>query len=281
MNADQIIPDKYLSHRLYGYGDGKYTRNSLQLAIDSTASHIEIDIRISKDLKCFVYHDPSTGEELGHKVRLCDYDSDVISRMRYKNGESILDLNTALSLFRDKRGQDQILCLDIKDCGAEEYILDRIRAHDLNDAIVLISWIPRVLIRCYSLKCNTPLFLSHVNLSGLTWVLRKGALRLTANHIFRLYHFVFIGISRYADVSEDYNAGFQHIVLLEKIPMALLDILALSNGGICLSKRTINDTLLSYVRMTKLRLWVFSIKNKNEYEKYERMQDVDKVFCDF
>ena len=273
---------KYLNHRLYGYLNSMFTQPTFENAILSGAPYIEIDIRFSKDRIGYVYHDPKTKkQELGKRVKINKVNSDKLELLRFPDNQKMLKLDKAIKLFKSLKKKNQYLCLDIKDLGAERQIDELISSHDLIDSIVIISWIPRVLINFHEIGSKLPLFLSHINLVGSKSLFAKSIYKFLKNRILRLSDFVLIGEKKYADSLLNYQTGFQHALFLTEIPSKLKMIIKDSDGGVCISKKSINQKLTKYLQDNEIRFWVFSMKDKNEYDTFSKIHEVERLFCDF
>ena len=164
MERIKNVKKKLLSHRLRGFSDIEHTPSAFKKACIYQIPYIEIDVRASRDGVLFVYHNPISGSDIGGRIDFRKNISTEIQKNKFINGESILDLETALELFKKYRSKNQVLCIDIKDYGYEHKYIQSVKKYNLINSIHFISWIPQTIFRLYNLGAKAPLIFSHLNI---------------------------------------------------------------------------------------------------------------------
>ena len=270
---------KFLSHRLRGYGTYEHTPQALEKACQGNAHYLEIDVRSSKNGRLFVYHNSSAGKDLDQKFKFSATESTLIDKYTFKTGEHLLKYEDAIAIFKKKSRPFQKLCIDIKDAGYEEQYLKCIKDNDLEDRIVFVSWIPQTLLKLNKLNASSPLILSHWNL----FKMRTAGYLITEhfrNTLTNIGRYVVIGYERSnADLNE-YEVGYQHVILLRELPDDILNILRINQGGICIPHQLLCEAVETYCEKNQLKLWIYSVKRKEKFIKYAKNSYIDVIFCD-
>lgn len=157
MNPDNFLsteveqkPFRLIAHRALGFGERENSLAALKRALSSSSDEIEIDVRISKDRKLVVCHDPLYRNNRGQWR--------VVSRQSLAEARKggLMSLQTALRVFKRSKST-QRLAIEIKTAGEEEQILKMIRSHGLEKRVVVISWLESVLLRVHQLSPTMPL----------------------------------------------------------------------------------------------------------------------------
>jgi hypothetical protein len=65
-----------------------------------------------------------------------------------------------------------------------------------------------------------------------------------------------------------------------QLPDKLAETLARSGGGICVPLCVLSDSLIRYCVDADIALWLFSVGDRNSFEKYSAIDGVKVVFCD-
>jgi glycerophosphoryl diester phosphodiesterase len=270
--------EKLLSHRLRGFGSSEHTVSALRAACGSAARFLEVDVRASQDGEMFLWHDAHTGRLAEINLAFANTPARQLAHVRYPNGDAILSLREALQIFSAQAGERQILCIDIKDYGFEERILQMVREAQLERQVCFISWIPQTLLRLHELGTAAPLVLSCCNVLDLGPV---GTIMdsLLANARLRLGWIVALGHNKAVAELGSLTRGFQHGLVCRRIPESLLPALTSTRGGICVHRRLAGPRLIEYCQTTRLQLWVFSAATTEEYLEDAR-PGIDVVFCD-
>ena len=271
---------KLLSHRVRGYSAIEHSPSAFRKACKSPVQYIEIDTRVSKDGEIYVYHDTVfNNRNKKQRIYLSKIDSSIINESLYSDGQKILLLQEALDIFRNRIYDNQILCIDIKDFGFEKKHLEMVRNAGLENNVCFVSWMPQSLVALKELGAQTPLILSHWNLIRfgivsklLCWFFRNGWLRI--------FHFIIIGHNKFSTPLANFAHGFQHGYFSNELPDNLADILAQSNGGICVNLMVVSKKLINYCKKKNLKLWVFSVKDKKSFDRYNILDGIDVIFCD-
>lgn len=263
-----------------GFAPYEHTRPGLKAALASQARYIEIDTRVSRDGKIFVYHDRATAPKLlGEQLVFAEHHSDKLDQLTYPDGSELLPLEELLELFAAHPADGKILCIDIKDFGfeAEHYAL--VARHNLLDRIIWVSWIPQSLAELHQLNPQVPLVLSHWNLSQTGWFGDR-LTGLTRNSLRRIGGYVVIGSAAWNAPLQSLAHGYQHAYLATELPEELRQMLAASGGGICIHTSVLGEKLMGYCRESELLLMVFSVDDRAGYNRLSQQSGVDVIFCD-
>jgi glycerophosphoryl diester phosphodiesterase len=109
---------------------------AVRLALSIPVDMIEIDIRMSTDQKLFVMHDKDTGRTADRKIDIEQSPSDLIARMKLKNGEPIPTLTDILGLVSGKVG----LNIEIKSEGAGALCAGQVLAAAYDGQVLISSF---------------------------------------------------------------------------------------------------------------------------------------------
>lgn len=270
---------KMLSHRLRGYSEYEHSPSALKKACDAPVGYLEVDVRASSDGEFFLHHNPNTGEDFSADLGFSKTTSKVLKKIQFKNGEKLLTLEAALTIFLKRKHKAQRICLDIKDFGYEDKYLELVRRFKIENNVVFVSWIPQTLIRLSELGTTAPLILSHWNSLKFGLIGRLFS-SLLSNTIFTLSKYVFLGKNKYHTDLIGRSLGYQYAILLHEIPAVLLRILSVNGGGICVHKSLACPRLNRYCRQNHLALWIFSVSGSKEFYRYANEFHADVIFCD-
>ncbi len=143
---------KIIAHRCNGFGHPENSMNALRAAVLSKADAVEIDVRITKDLKWIVIHNPHFTNE-----------NKQVERVNEKNYDDIKQEAILLEqmLFIISRSNKE-LYLDVKDAGEEEQLIVLLQKYKMVERTVLISWEPYVLQKAHQIDKNLRLGFSYV-----------------------------------------------------------------------------------------------------------------------
>lgn len=250
----------------------------MKSACASPVGYLEVDTRASSDGEIFIHHNPDTGKDLSAVVNFASTTSLELKKIYYNNGEPILRLEDALEIFSKREFKEQKLCLDIKDFGYENKHLELVRRFNMEDNVVFVSWIPQSLLKLFEMGTTAPLILSHLNSIKFGQIGRLFT-TLLKNTTITVSSFVFLGGNKYTASLLDREIGFQHAILFHDIPDQVIRVLSAHGGGICVHKSMADRRLKTYCRQNKLSLWVFSVSDLKEFNKYAEELNADVIFC--
>ena len=259
-----------LSHRLRGFGRFENSGAALRAACASDVPWLELDTRVSIDGEVFVHHDAKA---------FSTTPGFILRAIQYPDGDPLLSLQGALEIFGHLSRPAQTLCIDIKDGGFEQVHLKLVQDAGLEDRVVFISWIPQTILRLHDLGTTAPLILSYVSVLDLG-VVGTSVDRWIARRRYRLGHFAAIGSNAATEPLGNLAHGFQHALICQHLPPAILNALRASRGGVCVHRSLIGPRLSKYCREMELQLWTFSVRTPSEYIRYASRPDIDVVFCD-
>jgi len=123
-----------IGHRGAKSYETENTLESYQKAIELGVNAIELDIRISKDLKVVISHDDNLKKIFGKDVRLQEV---TLKELKELTANRMITLEEALS-FIDKKVEK--ILVEVKEKGYEKKLLDIIRKVKLIDRVILISF---------------------------------------------------------------------------------------------------------------------------------------------
>lgn len=277
--ANAALLDKLLSHRLRGFSTFEHTPSALDRACASAVPYLEVDTRVSQDGHIYLYHDAQTGRDVNRACVFARSPAAQLDQLLFINDEPLLTLQTALQRFQNRTFSDQRLCLDVKDYGFEEKHLQLVRNAGLDDHVYFISWIPQTLLRLHELGVETPLFLSHSNLTA--W--GKPGRLLTAllrDKMFALGSYVIQGANRATSDLGRWRHGYNHALVCQQLPDPLLAIMASSGGGLCVHRSLYDEALARYCLQHGLKLWLYAVNTPHQYAHDAALPAVDVVFSD-
>lgn len=270
---------KLLSHRVRGFSETENSHNGFSLACKSAVPYLEIDVRVCADGKFIVHHDPVFKCRNGLKHKIFLYTLEDISALRYPDGERLLSLRDALEYFSARNHELQKLCIDIKDYGYEEEILQLVREYSLEENIIFVSWIPQTLTILSEAGSSSPLILSHFSILRLGKAGRVFS-RVIQDISWRFSHLVLMGRNRIKDGVINSAIGFQHSLICAELPEKILQVIKESRGGLCIHHSLVNKHLLEYCDKSDLRLWIYTVNDVTEFKKFTDMPGIDVIFSD-
>jgi glycerophosphoryl diester phosphodiesterase len=141
---------------------------------------IELDVRISKDLRLVISHDDNLKKVFGKDVRLKEV---TLKELKELTVERMVTFQEALS-FIDKKVEK--ILVEVKETGYEKKLLDIIRKEKLTERVILISFHEEALVNIR--KLNT------IIETGFIYTRFKKpvdqALALRTQYLLPLYRFV-------------------------------------------------------------------------------------------
>lgn len=111
------------------------TAAAFQAAVEQNTSHIESDVRASKDGIPVLYHDADMARVGGEQLHIADLDFDEIAKVDLGGGHGVLSLDQALLQFPDIRFN-----LDIKSADAAVPAARVIEQHNAAHRVLLTSF---------------------------------------------------------------------------------------------------------------------------------------------
>jgi|GEM_PF-2303675 len=157
-----------ISHRCNGFGHPENSLVALDAALGSSVDMVEIDIRLTKDSRWVVMHNPFLTERR-KTLRVHEHQYSVL-----KAEAALLDTMLA-RIARLKRGVTKTIMIDVKDVGGERSLVAMLRKHKLGKRVIVIAWEPEILRRVHALAPKLRIGLSYVPIHS-TMTFLKGAL---------------------------------------------------------------------------------------------------------
>lgn len=121
-----------IAHRGASFFEPENTIRAIEKAIKMGADFVEVDVRMSKDNKPVIMHDPDVNRTTNGKGFVKDYTLQELKKLDAGNGETIPTLDEVISCVNDRVG----LVIEIKEPGTEGKILEKINENDLENTIL-------------------------------------------------------------------------------------------------------------------------------------------------
>jgi glycerophosphoryl diester phosphodiesterase len=197
------------------------TLESFRKAIELGANAIELDVRISSDLKLIVIHDDNLKKVFGKDVQIKE---STLEELKQLTDNRIVTFDEALRFIGRK--VEKIL-VELKDTGYERDILDIIRKEKLEDRVIVVSFHEEALahVRELDKKIET----------GLIYTKFKkpidAALKLNAQYLVPLYRFV-----HRRDIAKAHKSNLKVIVWTVNTIIEVQNFIAKDVDGIATDK---------------------------------------------
>jgi glycerophosphoryl diester phosphodiesterase len=169
-----------VGHRGAGAYEIENTIESFKKAIDLGVNAIELDVRQSQDGKIIVCHDDNLKRLFGKELPV---NKATLDELKQATENRIATLKEALR-FIDRK-VDKIL-VELKETGYEKKILDLIRKEELDDNVILVSFLPECLAQVRSLNTGIETGLIYTKLRNPV----EAAQKLGAQYLVPLYRFI-------------------------------------------------------------------------------------------
>jgi len=156
------------------------TLASFRKALELGANAVEIDVRKSKDGKVIISHDDNLKKVFGIDIPLSEA---TLEELKELTGNRIVTLEETLR-FLDRKVEK--ILVELKEAGYEKKVLDVIRKEELEDMVIVVSFLEEALanIRRLDKKIETGLIYTKFR-NPL-----DAALKLNAQYLVPLYRFV-------------------------------------------------------------------------------------------
>jgi len=96
------------------------------------ADFVEVDVRLTKDKKLVIMHDPDVSRTTNGKGFVKDLTLDELKKLDFDLGEKIPTLEEVIKLVKNKTG----LVVEIKEPGTENRIMKKIEENNLENCIL-------------------------------------------------------------------------------------------------------------------------------------------------
>ncbi|WP_409434006.1 glycerophosphodiester phosphodiesterase [Litorimonas sp. RW-G-Af-16] len=151
---------RLISHRFRGFSNYENSIAGLNAALDFGVQQVEFDIRVTACGTPLIYHDEHAKDALGRSHMICD----VMAVNRANLGGVFAHMPTAEALFAAIAAHENTSCkllIDMKDAGFEDMLYALIRANNLQERVIWVSWLPETLYAVHDLDPSAKLCLSH------------------------------------------------------------------------------------------------------------------------
>ena len=121
-----------IAHRGASFLEPENTLKAIERAVKISADFVEIDVRMSKDNKLVIMHDPDVNRTTDGNGLVKDYSLQELKKLDAGDGETIPTLDEVISCVKDRIG----LVIEIKEPGTEVKVLEKIDEHNLENVIL-------------------------------------------------------------------------------------------------------------------------------------------------
>ena len=137
---------------------------AFQAALQSSIDTLEFDIRLTKDHKWVVVHNPffKSEEKMIYQVHEQNY-----TQLR----REVTRLDHVLALFA-AHGNGKELMVDVKDVGEERQLVRLIQNYGLEKQVIVIGWEPEILRRVHKIEPSIRLGLTYIPIHSTLKMLR-------------------------------------------------------------------------------------------------------------
>jgi len=142
---------KVLGHRGAPAYEPENTLASFKKAIELGVDQIELDLRFSKDSKLVVIHDEKLDRTTNGKGFVREFTLAELKKLDAGKGEKIPTLQEVIDLIRDK---GIFLQIELKESNMQRYLLDLIQKNNLEERVMVISFLHEELRKIKELNPN-------------------------------------------------------------------------------------------------------------------------------
>lgn len=121
-----------IAHRGASFLEPENTLRAVRKAIKMGADFVEVDVRMSKDNKLVIMHDPDVDRTTNGNGFVKDYTLQELKKLDAGNGESIPTLDEVISCVKGRIG----LVIEIKEPGTEVKVLEKINENNLENVML-------------------------------------------------------------------------------------------------------------------------------------------------
>lgn len=293
-----INHEKLVSHRIRGFGDCENSMQAFLNALNAGVRHLEIDIRITKDNKFVVFHDPFFKDSNRQFLNIHDFDAAELANDSSTSG--IPTLEDLLKVFINQAPEETKLHIDIKSAGFEELLVNTIMKYDLMERIVWVSWIPTTLMKIYTLlpKC-CKLCYSHITFARFPSaylitkkIIQIGRLSLLNNFLSyfssnmskknEVNKLFFDDNGKPDDVLYDKNkAGYNYKHFMpDMVTGHIRDILIKTQGMICIPTWCADKVIVKRYHDIGIKVAVYSVKTEKQLANIMERVQPDLLYVD-
>lgn len=119
------------------------TIKSFQQAIDDGCQRTELDVRLSKDKKLIVIHDPEVSRVCDAKGYVKDKNLDELKQIHCQEGQKISTLQEVIDICKNKID----LQIELKEHGEAELVNKSVIENNIEDQVIISSFFPEVLVK--------------------------------------------------------------------------------------------------------------------------------------
>lgn len=271
-----------ISHRLRGFDIHDATLTGLQKALNLGILGIETDTRQTQDGVIVLNHDAHLQEHFNSRELIANIHYEHLKTIPHKYKTSnILTLSRLLFEMEENPNQACTLFLDVKETGYESGIVSLLNKHCMLNRTVIISWLPEVLQKFYSLCTSLPLCFSHYKVTGVITARLLSASVLVKEILSGKPKITSITYEKYNSIPDGINnfspgMDYEHIVK-NYVKGKLLDILAESGGMVCCHFTSINNADVAYYGSLGIKTMVYSIDNMVLLQNYSETVRPDLI----
>jgi glycerophosphoryl diester phosphodiesterase len=195
------------------------TLRSFRKALELSVNAVELDVRMTKDGEIVVIHDPGVNRTTNGTGLVSTLTLKEIRQLKTEKDEKIPTLEEALE-FLDKKVK---VLIELKETGLEAKVLKIVQKEELENNVVIVSFLEDALRRVKELNEKIE--------TGLIYVKHKNPVKtatdLKASYLLPLYRF-----THTADVQKAHQNGLKMIVWTINKPEEVADYIKKGVDGI-------------------------------------------------
>lgn len=272
MYKKESIMPLMISHRMRGFDETEASLIGLNNALRSPFNGVEFDTRLTCDQQLVVNHDPDLHTFCGERLILHKHTLvQVQSRTNPATGKPVSTLRELLLCAANSKRTDFFICLDIKELGQDELLLNLIMEFELSKSVVFFSWLPQALLSIHAKLPSAPLYFSYYPIANKALLLAmrvKVLFTAISGAIFpRPYQYSYLKacfqapeVPLYSNPND--SVGFETEYYSTRLPEGeLREVLRRSNGGVCVDYRFINASFSALCQQTGFKLCIYGVKD--------------------
>lgn len=273
-------------HRMRGLGFPDASANALTKVIEEKIHAIEFDLRITADRQIVIHHDPHLIKLFDNNLFICDLSLAELKKIPHKNFNDSFILTFA-EFCKQVANCDslKLICIDVKESGFENEIVNMLKENRLLKKSVIISWLPEVLFRIHQIEKTIPLCFSHISPKGIYKFFTKKIIFKFLQSLVQIFNpdlkRVQFYFNEYNDVAENKpTPGFDHEhFVYPHLTGELLKIISESKGWICVPHELTNLKLILHYQNLGIKVCLFTMNTKKDLSKKIALQ-ADLILTD-
>ncbi len=260
-----------LAHRALGFGYRENTLRALKEALFSDVHEIELDFRLTKDNIYICNHDPELKIKLkSGKIKRIMIRKKTIAELNEKK-KRVASLEEILAYFAVHK-QDKIMNIDLKDCGEEKEVIKLVKKYKLNNSVIIISWLPKVLERIRRLDKKIKISFSYAPAkTHIFKILKRMKFDIRFSKSKKLFFVNKLNLNKF---QKKQGKGYEHVHIFYQLPKKLI---ALKLDSINIPWYLVNKDVVREAHKQNIKVRVFSVDSKKQLQKLKGKK-IDTIF---